>query len=369
VLAYSTISQLGYMIAALGIGAYVAAAFHLFTHAFFKALLFLGSGSVIHGVEHGVLHTGEHIDPQDMLNMGGLRKKMPITFWTFLAGGFALSGFPIITSGFWSKDEILSEAFGNGHWVVFLTLSVAAFITAFYTMRQITLTFLGKPRTESAHHAQETHWTMTLPLAVLAVFALVIGWAGISETFPVIGGMLPNFIHEFVGSTLIEIPETIPFNFWPLIVSFIASLGGLALGWLVYRNQQAGAEDPLKRVLGPVYTLIKKKYYFDELYDLIFVRPAYWVADNFTNQILDRGLIDGILHLIARVASNVGHVFRNYFDKPVVNGFGDFVGEGIKKVGRTIKVIQTGKVQQYLLMALVLAFGAMFYFIFTFIQH
>ena len=131
VLAYSTISQLGYMIAALGIGAYVAAAFHLFTHAFFKALLFLGSGSVIHGVEHGKLHTGDTADPQDMLNMGGLRKKMPITFWTFLIGGFALSGFPLITAGFWSKDEILAEAFGNGHWVVFIVLALSAFITAF----------------------------------------------------------------------------------------------------------------------------------------------------------------------------------------------------------------------------------------------
>src|SRR5688572_21480740 len=109
VLAYSTVSQLGYMIAALGMGAYVAAAFHLVTHAFFKALLFLGSGSVIHGVEHGVLHTSEHLDPQDMFNMGGLRKKMPVTFWTFLIGGFALSGFPLITAGFWSKDEILAE--------------------------------------------------------------------------------------------------------------------------------------------------------------------------------------------------------------------------------------------------------------------
>ncbi|MFZ2095675.1 MAG: NADH-quinone oxidoreductase subunit L [Anaerolineales bacterium] len=369
VLAYSTISQLGYMVAALGIGAYVAAAFHLFTHAFFKALLFLGSGSVIHGVEHGVFHTGEHVDPQDMFNMGGLRKKMPITFWTFLVGGFALSGFPFITSGFWSKDEILSEAFGKGHWVVFITLSLAAFITAFYTMRQITLTFLGQPRTESAHHAQETHWTMTLSLIVLAVFALSFGWAGISETFPVIGGILPNFIHEFVGSTLIEIPETLPFNAWPLIVSLVVSLSGLTLGWLVYRNQKAGAEDPMKSALGPIYTLIKNKYYFDELYDLIFVRPAYWLADNFTNQILDRGIIDGILHFVARIASNVGHVLRNYFDKPIVNGFGDFVGEGIKKVGRTIKVIQTGRVQQYLLMALVLAFGAMFYVLFALIQH
>jgi NADH-quinone oxidoreductase subunit L len=369
VLAYSTISQLGYMVAALGIGAYVAVVFHLITHAFFKALLFLGSGSVIHGVEHGVLHSGEKVDPQNMFNMGGLRKKMPITFWTFLIGGLALSGFPIITAGFWSKDEILAEAFGSGHWVVFAVLSIAAFLTAFYTMRQITLTFLGKPRTESAQHAQETHWTMTLPLVFLAVFAVSIGWAGISRTFPVLGGILPNYVHDFIGGTLAEAPEILPFNIWPLVVSLVAALGGLSLGWLVYRNQNQGAEDPLKSILGPVYTVLQNKYYFDELYNTIFVRPAYWVADNFTNQILDRGIIDGILHFIARVASNVGHVFRNYFDKPVVNGFGDFVGEGIKKIGRSIKVVQTGKVQQYLLMALILAFGAMFYFVFRFIQH
>ncbi len=369
VLAYSTISQLGYMIAALGIGAYVAAAFHLITHAFFKALLFLGSGSVIHGVEHGVLHTGEQVDPQNMFNMGGLRKKMPITFWTFLIGGFALSGFPLVTAGFWSKDEILADAFGHGHWAVFVILALAALLTAFYTMRQITLTFLGEPRTESARHAQETPWTMTLPLVILAVFAITIGWAGISESFPIIGGILPNFVHEFIGGTLAELPEALPFNIWPLIVSLVVALGGLTLGWLVYRNQKTGAEDPLKIALGPVHSLLKNKYYFDELYNVIFVRPAYWLADTFTNQILDRGIIDGFLHFIARIASNVGHLFRNYFDKPVVNGFGDFVGESIKRFGRGIKIIQTGKVQQYLLMALVLAFGAMFYFIFTFIQH
>ncbi len=137
VLAYSTISQLGYMVAAVGIGAYVAAAFHLITHAFFKALLFLGSGSVIHGVEHGVQHTNDHIDAQDMFNMGGLRKKMPVTFATFLIGGLALSGFPLITAGFWSKDEILADAFAHGHLAVFITLALAAFLTAFYTMRQM----------------------------------------------------------------------------------------------------------------------------------------------------------------------------------------------------------------------------------------
>ncbi len=369
VLAYSTISQLGYMIAALGIGAYVAAAFHLITHAFFKALLFLGSGSVIHGVEHGVLHTGEHVDPQDMFNMGGLRKKMPVTFWTFLIGGFALSGFPLVTAGFWSKDEILADAFGHGHWVVFTTLALAALLTAFYTMRQITLTFLGEPRTESAHHAQETPWTMTLPLVILSIFAVTVGWAGISEHFPVLGGILPNFVHEFIGSTLAELPEVLPFSFWPLLVSLVVALGGLTLGWLVYRHQKAGAEDPLKVALGPMHTVLKNKYYFDELYNLIFVRPAYWLADTFTNQILDRGIIDGILHFIARLSSSVGGILRNYFDKPVVNGFGDFVGEGIKRIGRNLKVIQTGKVQQYLLMALLLAFSAMFYFVFAYLQH
>jgi len=369
VLAYSTISQLGYMIAALGIGAYVAAAFHLITHAFFKALLFLGSGSVIHGVEHGVLHTGEHVDPQDMFNMGGLRKKMPLTYWTFLIGGLALSGFPLVTAGFWSKDEILADAFGHGHWIVFITLALAAFITAFYTMRQITLTFLGKPRSESAHHAQETPWTMTLPLIILAVFAIGIGWFGISESFPVIGGLIPNYAQEFIGSTLAEIPEALPFSVWPLLVSLVVALGGLTTGWLVYRNQEVGAEDPLKVALGPIHTLLNNKYYFDELYDKVFVRPAYWIADTFTNQILDQGIIDGILHFIARIASGIGVILRNYFDKPIVNGFGDFVGEGVKKVGRSIKIIQTGRVQQYLIMALILAFGAMFYFVFTFLNR
>ena len=196
----STISQLGYMIAALGVGAYVPAAFHLVTHAFFKALLFLGSGSVIHGMEHGVLHTREHVDPQDMLNMGGLRKKMPLTFWTFLIGGFALSGFPLITAGFWSKDEILSGAFNGGYLAVFITLALAALLTAFYTMRQITLTFLGEPRTKAAEHASESKATMTAPLVVLSVFAVTAGWVGIPKAFPLLGKLSANWFEEFVGS-------------------------------------------------------------------------------------------------------------------------------------------------------------------------
>lgn len=367
VLAYSTISQLGYMVAALGVGAFVAAAFHLFTHAFFKALLFLGSGSVIHGMEHGVLHTDKHIDAQDMFNMGGLRKKMPITFWTFLIGGFALAGFPLVTSGFWSKDEILAEAWGNGHWAVFITLALAALLTAFYTMRQITLTFLGNARTEEAKHAHESRWTMTLPLILLAVYAIGAGWIGIPEHFIGVGGLIPNYFHEYIGETLLEHPEEVSFSYIPLLTSLVVSIGGLFLGWWVYRKVSAGEEDPIRAPLGPVYTVLKNKYYFDELYDKLFVQPAYWISRNFTYLFLDRKVIDGVLSWVAYVSPKIGNFFRNYIDRPIVNGFGDFMGEGTKRLGRTFRFIQSGKVQQYMIVALVslAAFSVLFYYLLT----
>ncbi len=367
VLAYSTISQLGYMIAALGIGAYVAAAFHLVTHAFFKALLFLGSGSVIHGMEHGVLHTGAHIDPQDMNNMGGLRKKMPITFWTFLIGGFALSGFPLVTAGFWSKDEILADAFAHAP-LVFIALALAALLTAFYTMRQITLTFLGEPRTEAADHAQETPWTMTVPLIVLAVFAVTAGWVGIPEHFPALGGLLPNWFHEFVSGTLLESFPALPFSIWPLLTSLVVALGGLYLGWLTYRKFAAGATDPLQQALPGLHRVLKNKYYIDELYDATFVRFATWVSDTFTSAWMDRGVIDGFLHLVARMAFSLGGIFRNYIDKPVVNGAGDLVGESAKRFGRFLRPIQTGRIQQYMIIALLVlgASSALFYYLMVF---
>jgi NADH-quinone oxidoreductase subunit L len=365
VLAYSTISQLGYMVAALGIGAYVAAAFHLITHAFFKALLFLGSGSVIHGMEHGAFHTGDHLDPNDMYNMGGLRDKMPKTYWTFLIGGLALSGFPLVTAGFWSKDEILADAFANQHWAVFITLALAALLTAFYTMRQISLTFLGKPRSKAAEYAHETNWTMTVPLMVLAVFAVGYGWLGIPEHFPVIGGIIPNWFHEFVASTLPYHPELIEFSWIPLLASLVVALGGLGLGWLVYRNLPAGAEDPLKKALGRVYIVLQNKYYFDELYDRVIIKPAVWFSETFVYEWMDRGVIDGFLHTVSRAAYGLGGIFRNWIDLPIVNGFGDFVGEGVKKLGRAMRVVQTGRVQQYMIIALVIAFGTLFYYLYS----
>lgn len=366
VLAYSTISQLGFMIAALGMGAYVAAAFHLVTHAFFKALLFLGSGSVIHGMEHGVMHTGDHhVDPQDMWNMGGLKDKMPVTFWTFLIGGFALSGFPLVTAGFWSKDEILADAFGHGHWAILATLSIAALLTAFYTMRQITLTFFGQPRTKEAEHAHETPWTMTGPLVVLSVFAVGFGWVGIPEAFPGLGGLLPNWFHEFVGGTLIERPEVLAFSFIPLTISLIVALGGLTLGWLVYKDVKAGDADPLEKPLSFLYPFMKNKWYFDEFYAFFVIKPMTWIAEVFTPA-MDRGAIDGILHSVARLALFIGHVFRNYFDKPIVNELiGDKLGAywTFQPAGRALSKIQTGRIQTYLIgaVAVLIAIGAALY--------
>ncbi len=366
VLAYSTISQLGFMIAALGIGAYVAAAFHLVTHAFFKALLFLGSGSVIHGMEHGVLHTGDHqMDPQNMQNMGGLRKKMPVTFWTFLIGGFALSGFPILTAGFWSKDEILADAWAHMP-AVFIVLALAALLTAFYTMRQITMTFLGEARTKEAGHAVESKRSMTFPLVVLAFFGVTIGWVGIPEEFPVIGGLIPNWFHEFVGGTLLEHPEPVAFSWIPLLTSLVVALGGLALGYYVYRDVRRDEKDPVEKALGAtVYRWLKNKYYFDELYDRIFVQPASWLAVTFTSLWMDRKVIDGILHWFAYITGIIGNFLRNYIDKPIVNGGGDLVGEGAKKLGSVFRTIQTGRIQQYMILALVslAVFSAVFYYL------
>jgi NADH-quinone oxidoreductase subunit L len=284
-----------------------------------------------HMQEHGAA-AAAHIDPQDMFNMGGLRKKMPLTFWTFLIGGFALSGFPLVTAGFWSKDEILADAFAH-NLPVFLTLAVAALLTAFYTMRQITLTFLGEPRTVEAENASESRWTMVLPL----------------------------------GATLLEHPEALGFNIVPLLTSLVVALGGLYLGWLTYRNVIAGAEDPLKRMLGPVYTVLQNKYYVDEFYHAVFVRPTIWISDVFSNW-LDRGVIDGILHSLAYLALSLGSIFRNYFDKPIVNGFGDLVGESSKRFGRFFRAIQTGRIQQYMILALVsiAAFSVLFYYLLVF---
>lgn len=371
VLAYSTISQLGYMIAALGVGAYVAAAFHLFTHAFFKALLFLGSGSVIHGMEHGVLHTGNHhVDPQDMRNMGGLKDKMPITFWTFTIGGLALSGLPLVTAGFWSKDEILAGAFNGGHMVVFITLAVSALLTAFYTARQITLTFLGQPRTEEAAHAHETGRTMTTPLMVLAVFAVAAGWVGIPHTFPGLGQFVPNLFETFVGSMLHgeghEAAEA-AVNYTPLLTSILVSLGGLALGYFAYRSYtSASTPDPARRVTGGWYwNVLQNRYGIDLFYDWALIRPARWFSETFTYLWVDKKVIDGGIEGVAKGVWALGLAIRRWIDLRIINWAGDRLGAGVRGAGGELRRVQTGRIQQYMLTAVLLAVvvGAVFYYL------
>ena len=406
VLAYSTISQLGFMMAALGIGAWVAAAFHLITHAFFKALLFMASGSVIHGMEHGEHHVHEHghpqghpqghdahdghderhdghhepFDPQDMLNMGGLQQRMPVTFITFLIGGFSLAGFPLLTAGFWSKDEILADAWlgvTHGylpHLLVFILLALAAFLTAFYTMRQLGLTFRGEPRSEAARHAGLGRGivsvTMTLPLLGLAVFAIVAGYLGVPEDFPLFGALFSpeavggNRFHHFVIETLphnsateffAAVPplqaKAPPFALIPVATSFIVALGGLYLGHRMYwrRPLRAGEPDPLIRVLGAeVHETLRNKYYIDELYERVFVRPSFWFAHRVVDEFLDRGLIDGALHLIGRVFTWIGDLLK-VLNTWLIDGVGDGIPEGIVAIGLRLRHIQTGRAQQYLL--------------------
>ncbi len=393
VLAYSTISQLGYMFAALGIGAYVAATFHLLTHAFFKALLFLGSGAVIHSVEHGEHHvheahgghdshapahdshaTDDHghdthadgppFDPQDMLNMGGLWKRIPRVGWTFLIGGLALSGFPIITAGFWSKDEILANAFELNS-LVFWTLALSALLTAFYTGRQICLTFFGQPRSEAAAHASlptklektglRMNDLMTWPLMLLAVFAVVGGWVGIPEKFPVLGGLLHNPFEHVIGSLeealthALHAPE---FNTFPLMISIIAALGGLTLAWLVYgvRPLKAGEVDPVKRLLGPIWTVLNRKYYIDELYMGTVVAFTRWLAEmafRFDN----RWIIDPIVNGVGRLGRLLSDGLRAFFDEPIIDGIVNGVGALTDAFGRIARKLQTGQGQNYLLFA------------------
>jgi NADH-quinone oxidoreductase subunit L len=290
---------------------------------------------------------------------------MPVTFWTFLIGGFALAGFPFITAGFWSKDEILLDAWTHAP-VVFYMLAAAALLTAFYTMRQITMVFFGKPRTEAAAHAHESHWTMTLPLGILSFFAVTAGWLNIPEDFPVLGPLARGlgadfFFKNIVGGALVEKPEAIAFTPVPLLTSIGVALVGLGVGWWMYRNayQTSDETDPLAKLLpGPIYSALKNKYWFDELYDWAFVRPTFWLARAVSR--FDRSFIDTLLHLIGYLSLNIGNAVKDYFDVPVVNRtLSDGSGEVVKGFGQQVRILQTGRVQQYLLMtmAVILAVG------------
>ncbi|MBL8056523.1 MAG: NADH-quinone oxidoreductase subunit L, partial [Anaerolineales bacterium] len=288
VLAYSTISQLGFMIAAVGLGGYVAGMFHLVTHAFFKALLFLSAGSVIQAVERGAHHAHDHSDPQDMRSMGGLWGKLPVTQWVYLIGALALAGLPPL-SGFFSKDEILLDAFTHNP-AIYGVLTVAAFLTAFYMGRQILMVFFGRPRTAAAAHASESPAVVTVPLLILAALAALGGLLNL-PAFGETGYAGALAFHEFLGHTL-EV-EALPFNAFVAGLSTVLALAALGLAYVLYARAYAAADerDPLQGLLGPVFSWLRGKWYVDELYGFLVVRPFNTLA-YVAARALDLGGVD-----------------------------------------------------------------------------
>jgi NADH-quinone oxidoreductase subunit L len=322
ILAYSTISQLGYMIFALGLGAYVAGMFHLMTHAFFKALLFLGSGSVIHAT--GTQEIGE---------MGGLAKKMKTTTWTFVTGALSLSGFPLL-AGFWSKDEILGFAFDKGRYVFFAIGAFTAFLTAFYMFRLVFVVFAGK-QSHASEHAHESPKTMTIPLVILAVLAIVAGYVGapfVSGSYS-IGEFIRNGMHI----------EHLEFNYIPMVISVVVALSGILLAYLMY-GRKSVPTDWLYRFVKPYYRVLKNKYYMDEIYSRAIIRPGIKFA-NLVNW-FDKNVIDGFINLIGRLTVLISKGVH-LFDLGVVDGFVNWTATETYNSGKRLRKLQTGNVSAY----------------------
>ncbi|NBB72874.1 MAG: NADH-quinone oxidoreductase subunit L [Bacteroidetes bacterium] len=328
VLAYSTVSQLGYMFMAAGVGAFFVAIFHVLTHAFFKACLFLGSGSVIHSMEH-VEHELEHehgedmsdFDPQDMRTMGNLGRFMPSTSATYLIATFAISGIPLL-AGFFSKDEILFKAFEygfNGHpyaWFVWGVGIITALLTAFYMTRSYVLTFRGSPRWPKPDvvHPHESPTTMTAPLWILAFFSVVAGFIGLPA---VIADGKWNLIHHYLGAPYggpvaePELAAHVPLALeWGLIaLGSLIAIGGVAWAWRSYSAHGVAYDDRLQARLGSLYDWWQGKYYWDEAYDRTVVRPllegsrqGLWPFDDY--------VVDGAVNGVARLAQGASGVLR-----------------------------------------------------------
>jgi NADH-quinone oxidoreductase subunit L len=309
VLAYSTVSQLGYMFLGLGVGAYTGAVFHVMTHAFFKALLFLGAGSVIHAMHH----------EQDIRKMGGLKKHLPITHITFLLGCLAIAGIPPF-SGFFSKDEILTAAFAKNPLYYFIGVA-GALMTAFYMFRLYTLTFLGGFRGthEQEHHLHESPWKMTFPLIVLAVLSVVGGFVGIPEVFAEHAHSLEHFLAPvFAGSAALAEPHHLTASQEYLMMGGTTLLIVIMIIAAVrmYKNYQL-TETPS----GGLGKVLENKWYVDELYDTLIVNPLNALAGFFKN-VVEKSGIDGL-----------------------VNGVGKLVGYG----SRQLRLLQSGQVGSYIL--------------------
>jgi len=282
VLAYSTLSQLGYMMLALGVSGYTAGMFHLYTHAFFKALLFLCAGSVIHA-----MHTN------NIWEMGGLHKKMPITSITFLIAAFAISGiFPL--SGFWSKDEILVNVYESGNKILYYAAVITAFLTAFYMFRLYFVTFTGNLKDE---HAHESPAVMTVPLILLALLSIISGFVGIPGT--------EKSIYNFLYTG--EHPHEVAMNLKIAISSNIVALSGILFAFLIYGLKLIKAET-MKKITGPFYVISKNKYFIDEIY-LFLIRKIFFAITEFVKW-FDRHIVDGAVNLVAFLCRWAGAKLR-----------------------------------------------------------
>ena len=300
VLAYSTVSQLGYMFLAVGSAAFAGGIFHLVTHAFFKALLFLGAGSVIHAMHHAYHATHSHEDAQDMRNMGGLRAHMPVTFWLMTIATLAIAGIPPL-SGFFSKDEILAAAFARGagmpvYYLFYAFGVVSALLTAFYMARLIAMTFLGDNRTgaEERPHLHEAPWIMTGPLLVLGILS-VIGGAINLPSF--VGGHhgLEQWLEPVLEPATRFVQLEMPHGSTELALvggAILIGVVGLVLGirWTLARPIPVAREAPAETGLGLV---LNRKYFVDELYDAVIVRPLVWLSRVVLWKGVDQGVVDG----------------------------------------------------------------------------
>jgi len=330
ILAYSTVSQLGYMMAGLGMGGVAVGMFHLITHAFFKALLFMGAGSVIHGCH----------EEQDIRNMGGLKKYMPLTFATYGIGMLALCGVPIFFSGFWSKDAILESAHG---WPLshapYYMLVFGAILTAFYMTRQVSYVFFGAYRGHG--HAHESPRSMTTPLAILAFFAIALGALG-TPAWPWFRAFLEN------GAAVVDLHAFAePAWLMLLLTSCVIVVIGIGLGWLLYGSKSPAAAEPdvIERTVPPIWAALRDRLYIDQFYGVTVIAFYSWwarVADW-----LDRRVWGGIVSLVAFVFGLWAKLNR-FLDSNVVDGTFDKGCEELYTGGGLLARIQSGRVQTYL---------------------
>ncbi len=333
VLAYSTVSQLGYMVMALGVGGWTAGVFHLFTHAFFKACLFLGAGSVA--------HSGSHHSFDMKQDMGGLKKHMPITYWTFVIATLALVGFPF-TAGFFSKDEILTAAGKNGYELFFWVGVVGAAMTTAYMTRCIYLTFHGEPRGAAAHHhPHESPLPITGPLVFLAILSVVAGFAQAPmlhiEAFA-------NIVEPAYVANVVTHHEFVPLY---ALLGTLAFVVGVALAGVYYFQRQGRSMGLADKGLAHAgYSFLVNKYYLDDLYTGGVIgslkgpiaQAAYWFNQN---------VLDGIINGAAAIAVATGRFTYNVIDQKIVDGAVNGLGVSAEAGGGALRTVQTGKVQQY----------------------